>query len=65
MISAFILFGSFFFGLLGLLFYIPIVGLFIPGASINTIDMTPMFVFPVLIVIFAFSVHFITDEAMD
>jgi hypothetical protein len=27
--------------------------------------MTPMFVFSVLIVIFAFSVHFITDEAMD
>ncbi len=65
MISAIILFGSFFFGILGLLFYMPLVGLFIPGATINNINMTPMFIFPVLIVIFIAFVHFISDEAMN
>ncbi|MDY0400007.1 MAG: hypothetical protein WCX47_02090 [Bacilli bacterium] len=65
MISAIILFGSFFFGLLGVIFYLPIMAIFVPDFTISSINVTPMLVFPILIVFFAVCVHFISDKTMD
>jgi hypothetical protein len=65
MITTLILFGSFFFGILGLISYMPVVFAFFPELTTQTINMVPMYVFPVLIVIFVAFVHFIGDDAIN